>query len=63
MNKDKIETPEYSVEVFEDYALIRGWLSSDVLTYLIKLCKKEGFTHLTHTDDGRQGFKLVRIGK
>lgn len=53
------EEPEYSITVYKDYALIRGWLTSDILTVLIKLCKKEGFTHLTSNDDGK-GFKLVR---
>lgn len=50
---------KYSITVYEDHAIITGWLTSDVLILLIKLCKKEGFTHLTHNPHG-EGFKLVR---
>lgn len=52
--------PKYSLEVYEDHAIIRGNLTSQMLVLLIKLCKEEGFTHITHADDGKQGFKLVR---
>ncbi len=48
---------KYSIEVYEDYAIIKGWLTSDVLTLLIKLFKKEGFTHMQSFDGG---FKLVK---
>lgn len=50
---------KYSITVYEDHAIIRGWLSSDMLILLVKLCRKEGFTHLTNNPDG-EGFKLVR---
>lgn len=56
MNKE----PKYSIEVFDDYATIRGRMSSDILVLLVRLCKKEKFTHMTNTDDGEPGFKLVR---
>lgn len=49
---------KYSIEVYEDYAIITGWLTTDVLKLLIKLCKKEGFTHMVPHEG--QGFKLVR---
>jgi hypothetical protein len=54
------ESPKYVLAIYEDYALINGKLSSDILLLLIKLCKKEGFTHMTHRDDGKPGFKLIR---
>lgn len=54
------EEPKYSIHVYEDHAVIRGWLSSDILVLLVRLCRKEGFTHITHMDDGTRGFKLVR---
>jgi len=56
-----MKNPKYSLEVYEDHAIIRGWLSSDTLILLTKLCKKEGFTHLTICDDGTQGFKLIKM--
>ena len=55
-----MKQPKYSIEVHENHAVIRGWLTSDILLMLVKLCKKEGFTHITDTGDGTQGFKLVR---
>jgi hypothetical protein len=55
-----MKEPVYSIHVYEDYAIIRGGLTSDILTMLIKLCKKEGFTHITSANDGKEGFKLVR---
>ncbi len=54
------EEPKYSIEVYEDHAIIRGWVTSDILTQLIRLFKKEGFKHITSTEDGTPGFKLVR---
>lgn len=50
---------KYRITVYEDYAIIRGSLSSEILLLLIRFCKKEGFTHLKACDDGK-GFKLVR---
>ena len=55
-----MKEPRYSIEVYEDHAIIRGWLTTEILTLLIGLCKKEGFTHMTNVGDGTQGFKLVR---
>lgn len=51
---------KYSLEVYEDHALIKGWLDSNMLTLLVKVCKKHGFTHLAQNGDG--GFKLVKKG-
>lgn len=53
-----MHSPQYSIEVYEDHAIIKGWLSSDVLTTLVRLCEKEGFTHIVSNDG--VGFKLVR---
>lgn len=50
----------YSMEVYEDHAIIRGWLTSEMLILLVKFCKKEGFIYMTNIGDGTQGFKLVR---
>jgi len=50
--------PNYSIEVYNDHAIIQGLLSSDVLVLLLKLCEKEGFTYLVPNDD-KPGFKLV----
>jgi hypothetical protein len=47
---------KYSIEVYKDHAIIRGCLTSNVLTLLIKLCKEEGFTHMQSFEGG---FKLV----
>ena len=52
--------PSYSIEVYDDCAIIRGWLTAKVLTLLIRLCCKEGFTHMDNIGDGTQGFKLVK---
>ena len=60
MGQGRVKTPKYTLEVYEEWAVIRGALSTDVLTLLIGLCLKEGFTHLTHNEDGLGGFKLVR---
>ena len=51
--------PKYSIQVYEDHAIIRGWISSDILTLLMKLSKKEGFDYITSNPDG-MGFKMVR---
>lgn len=48
---------EYSLEVYKDHAIVRGFLNSKVLTLLIRLCKQEGFTHMQSFEGG---FKLVR---
>jgi hypothetical protein len=57
---------KYSIEVYKDHAIIRGCLTSNVLTLLIKLCKEEGFTiklckeeGFTHMQSFEGGFKLV----
>jgi hypothetical protein len=50
---------EYSIEVYKDHAIIKGWLSTDVLKLIFNLCKKEGFTHMT-SNENQQGFKLVK---
>lgn len=51
---------QYSLEVYEDHALISGPIAFDVLAILMKFCKVEGFTHLTVRPDGKPGFMLVK---
>lgn len=55
-----MEIAKYVIEVYEDHAVIRGWLSCEVLVALTAISKKEGFTHLVRNDDGSGGFKLVK---
>lgn len=55
----EVEKPLYSLEIYKDHALISGWLTTDMLTVLIRLCKKHGFTHLCMQSD-QEGFKLVK---
>ena len=50
---------KFSIEVYEDHAIIYGMLTADILTLLIRLCKKYGYTHLAPNGDN-QGFKLVK---
>lgn len=50
---------KYRIEVYEDHAILKGSLSAETLLLLVELCKNEGFTHLTHTDD-HSGFKLIK---
>ncbi len=50
---------QYSIEVYDDHAIINGWLTTDILKLLVRLCGKHGFTHLTN-NDGKPGFKLVK---
>lgn len=42
---------KYNIEVFKDYVCIKGKIDIWVLKYLIRLCKKEGFTHLIQPDN------------
>lgn len=51
---------KYSISVYEDYAIITGSITADVLMILWEVGKKEGFTHLTNNPYA-QGIKLVRI--
>lgn len=59
----KKEKPYFTLEMFDDYALIRGWLTPEMLMMIVKMCKKQGFTHLTSTNDGIPGFKLIKRDK
>lgn len=49
----------YSIEVFDDYAIIRGRMPIDVLNNLICLCEIENFKFVVRSDD-EYGLKLVR---
>ena len=52
-----MKIPKVSIEIYEDYAIIHGMLSSEILTTLLKLCKKYGFKYLSSFDGG---FKLKK---
>lgn len=56
----KMATLKYSIEVYEDHAIIRGWMKTDIFSLLLRFSRKEGFTHITALDDGSEGFKLVK---
>lgn len=49
----------YSIDVYEDHALIEGCLTSESLALVIKLCQEEGFDYLTSGDEHVK-FKLIR---
>ncbi len=50
---------KFSVEVYEDFAIVKGTITSEMLMLIIRLCKKEGFTYFTYTDQENE-FKLER---
>lgn len=50
---------KYSIEVYENYALIYGKITIDLLEFLIQLFKKEGFDYLT-SNDANSAFKFVK---
>lgn len=52
---------KYSIAVYDDHAIITGPLSPETLMILMRLCKNEGFTHMTSNPEG-PGFKLIRLG-
>jgi len=54
-----MEKPEFSITVYKDHAIIMGFLTADILSVLIELCEKTGFTHMIFIENG---FKLVRKG-
>ena len=60
MGKSKIKSPKYSLEVFDDYVVIRGWAPVDAFQCLVHICREAGFTHMTYLDDGSQGFKIFK---
>lgn len=49
----------YSIEVYDDYAVFRGEISSEIFKLIVRMCKQNGFTHLKSTEDGH-GFKMIR---
>ena len=54
-------TFKFSIDVYDDYAIIRGGLTCDILLLIIRISKKEGFTHMiSFEDNGHVGFKLVK---
>lgn len=50
---------KYSIEVYEDHAIINGWIDADVLKLLLVLCEKEGFKGIV-SNEGKKGLKLVK---
>jgi len=52
--------PNYSITVYEDHAIIRGWIQTETFSLLLQVCEKEGFTHITAIHDGSDGFKLIK---
>lgn len=50
---------KYSIEVYEDYAVIKGGLSSETLKALLCICEDEGFKYLVPNYHD-VGFKLVK---
>lgn len=53
---------KYSINVYEDQAIISGGITDDVLMILHELAKIEGFTHLTSNPSG-EGFRFVNLRK
>jgi hypothetical protein len=49
---------KYSIEVYENHAIIKDKLCSDALIVLINLCAQEGFTHLKCHEE--EFFKFVK---
>ena len=62
MTDDEKHICKFSMEVYEDHAIITGMLTSDILIMLTRFCKKYGFTHMTHNGN-KPGFKLIRGDK
>ncbi len=56
MNKKDFK---YSIEVYEDCALIQGCLTAESLELVIKLCQDEGFDYLTSGNEEVR-FKLIK---
>lgn len=52
------EEPEYSIQVYKDYAIIKESIPPEVLNILVNLGKIHGFTKITFTDEGK-GFKFI----
>ncbi len=52
-----MEEPEFSITVYKDHAIIMGFLTADILSMLIELCKEYGFIHMISIENG---FKLVK---
>ena len=57
---EETKQPNYSLEVYDDHAIIKGWLTSDMIKVLLKLCNKEGFKYFSPFTGG---FKLVKEAK
>ena len=54
---------KYSIEIYDDRAIIRGRLNLKILNSIFRLCRKEGFTHVAEVDhnEGISRFRLVKI--
>jgi hypothetical protein len=54
--------PKFTLEVYEDHAIIRGKLKPFMLLELVKIFHREGFLLLTSIDDSATCFKLSKHG-
>ena len=61
MSSKEEPASEYRLSVYKDHAIINGFVTSDVLKRLVKVCERHGFTHLV--PHSKPGFKLVKIEK
>lgn len=60
INLDHIKGPEFSLEVYKDCAIIKGWIDVDAFQLLVQVCRDHGFTHLKPMENGGRGFKLIK---
>jgi hypothetical protein len=54
------EVPHYSLEIYENHAIIKGTLGVDIYVKILGFCSQMGFRRVRKTDDGSEGIKLVR---
>ena len=54
------EEPQYSLEIYENHAIIRGTLNVEIYVKILEFCSQMGFRRVRKTDDGSEGIKLVR---
>jgi hypothetical protein len=60
LDNKKKKPPKYSLEVFEDHAVIKGIIPTPIMLLLIRICNEEGFNKVTSPDDGSKGFKFIK---
>ena len=52
---------KYSIEVFEDHAIVRGKLSIDDLQLILSFFRNNGYSHIS--GQGPERFKLIKTVK